>query len=317
MPSSVLVQVTNNGRASAAFPAAAQASSPSFFNINGGPYVLAQHGADYSLVGPASLYPGVSTPAKPGEIVVLYANGFGPTTSPVVSGAITQSGNLSPLPAVAIGGIPAQVLFAGLVASPGLFQLNVMVPANAPTGDNTLTATVNGVPVAPVALITVQGSAPAPATVTFYVAPNGNDFWSGTLAAPNSAGSDGPFATLDHARAVVQNIVKTGLTRISVQVRGGTYFLPATVMFSAADSGTASMEIVYQNYPGESPVLSGGMRVLNWTRTGSNTWKAVLPASTQYFETFFYNGVRRLRPRLGATAANPLGSFYRSRTPFI
>jgi hypothetical protein len=200
-------------------------------------------------VGPASLYPGVPTPAKPGEVVVLYANGFGPTTSPVVSGAITQSGDLSPLPAVAIGGIAAQVLFAGLV-EPGLFQLNVMVPANAPTGDNTLSATVNGVRVAPVALITVQGSAPPPATVTFYVAPNGNDLWSGTLAAPNSAGSDGPFATFDRARAMVQYIAKTGLTKINVQFRGGTYYLPATEMFTPADSGTASMEIVYQNYPG-------------------------------------------------------------------
>ena len=300
MPGTVSVQVTNNGQASAPFSVKAQASSPSFFDINGGPYVVAQHSADYSLVGPASLYPGTSTPAKPGETVVLYANGFGPTTPAAVSGAITQSGSLSPLPAVTIGGIAAEVQFAGLV-SPGLFQINVVVPANAPSGDNTLSATLNGVPVAPVALITVQGSAPAPATVTFYVAPNGNDSWSGRLAAPNSASTDGPFATFDRARAMVQNIVKTGLTQINVQFRGGTYYLPATEMFTAADSGTASMQIVYQNYPGESPVFSGGMRVLNWTNTGGNTWKTTLPASTQYFENLFYNGVRRLRPRLGAT----------------
>ena len=310
MPGSVAVQVTNNGQASAAVSVKAQAASPSFFNINGGPYVVAQHGADYSLVGPPSLYPGASTPAKPGETVILYANGFGPTTPAAVSGAMTQTGSLSPLPAVAIGGIAAEVQFGGLV-SPGLFQINVVVPANAPSGDNALTATLNGVPAAPVALITVQGPAAAPATATFYVAPNGSDAWSGRLAAPNSAGSDGPLATFDRARAMVQSIVKAGLTQINVQFRGGTYYLPATVMFGAADSGTASMEIVYQNYPGEAPVFSGGVRVGNWIHTGGNTWKAALPASTQYFENLFYNGARRLRPRLGATATSPLGSYYR------
>ena len=46
MPNSVSVQVTNNGQASASFPVKAQASSPSFFNINGGPYVVAQHGTE-------------------------------------------------------------------------------------------------------------------------------------------------------------------------------------------------------------------------------------------------------------------------------
>ncbi len=310
MPASVSVQVTNNGRVSAGFSVKAQSSSPSFFNINGGPYVVAQHTLDYSLVGPSSLYPGASTPAKPGETVILYANGFGPTTPAAVNGATMQSGSLSAQPTVEIGGIAAKVEFAGLV-SPGLFQINVVVPANAPSGDNSLSATVNGVALAPVALITVQGSSPAPAAVTFFVAPNGNDFWSGRLAAPNSDGSDGPFATLDHARALVRNIVKTGLTQITVQVRGGTYYLPGAMMFAAPDSGTASMQIVYQNYPGESPVFSGGTRVQNWTNAGGNTWKATLPISTQNFENLFYNGTRRLRPRLGATAVSPLGTYYR------
>ena len=79
-------------------------------------------------------------------------------------------------------------------------------------------------------------------------------------------------------------------------------------MFSAADSGSAAMPIVYQNYPGETPVFSGGMRVQSWTNTGGNTWKAHTAAQTQYFENLFYNGTRRLRPRLGGTV---LGTYYR------
>ena len=307
MPSTVMVQVTRSAVSSATFAVQAQASSPSFFMFNGGPYVAAQH-SDYSLLGPESFsVPGDSfTPAKPGETVLLYANGFGPTTPPVVSGSATQSGALAALPVVTIGGIPAQVEFAGLVG-PGEFQFNVVIPPNTPSGDNALIATYNGIEAAPAAVIPVQGSAPLPASVTFYVAPNGNDFWSGRLAAPNSTNTDGPFASFDRARSMVQSISKPALSQINVQFRGGAYYLPATEMFTAADSGSASLQIVYQNYPGESPVFSGGVRIENWTNTGGNTWKTTLPSSTQSFETLFYNGSRRLRPRLGGL----LGAYYR------
>jgi hypothetical protein len=144
-------------------------------------------------------------------------------------------------------------------------------------------------------------------SITLYVAPNGNDLWSGTLPAPDSTNTDGPFATLDHARAFVQSIAKAGLNQINVQFRAGTYFLSTTEMFTAADSGSATTQIVYQNYPGESPVFSGGVRVQNWTNTGGDTWKTTLPAATKYFENLFYNRVRRLRPRLGGY----LGTYYR------
>jgi uncharacterized protein (TIGR03437 family) len=305
----VTVQVTNNGLNSAPYTVQAQPLSPSFFVFNGGPYVAATH-VGGALLGPAALFPGLTTPAKPGETVVLYANGFGPTSTAIVPGSSTQSGTLSPLPVVTIGGIKATVQFAGLVA-PGEFQFNVVVPANAPSGDNAVITTYGGAEAAPAAMITIQGSAPLPTSVTFYVALNGNDFWSGTLASPNSTNTDGPFASIDRARAMVQAISKAGLSQVSVQIRGGTYYLPATQMFTAADSGSAAMKVVYQNYPGESPVFSGGVRVTNWTNAGGNKWTTTLPASTQYFENLFYNGTRRLRPRLGAAAGSPLGTFYR------
>ena len=60
---------------SSPFTVQAQALSPSFFVLNGGPHMVAQHSADNSLVGPASLYPEQTTPAKPSETVVLYAGG--------------------------------------------------------------------------------------------------------------------------------------------------------------------------------------------------------------------------------------------------
>ena len=152
---------------------------------------------------------------------------------------------------------------------------------------------------------------PSGPSVTFYVAPNGNDTWSGKLAAPNSANSDGPFATFDHARSVVRSLNKAGLEQVNVQFRTGTYFLPATVEFTASDSGTAGTVIVYENYSGESPVISGGVRIRNWTNTSGNTWTATLPASSRSFEQLFYNGVRRLRPRIGGY----LGTYLRVASP--
>jgi uncharacterized protein (TIGR03437 family) len=148
------VVVSNNGSASGAYSAPAQALSPAFFVFNGGPYVAATH-ANGSLLGPTSLYPGSTTPAKPGETIVLYGNGFGATSIPVVSGSITQSGSLSPLPVIKIGGAAAAVSFAGLV-SPGEFQFNVVVPASLGDGDQAISTTYNGESTQIGTLLTIQ-----------------------------------------------------------------------------------------------------------------------------------------------------------------
>jgi uncharacterized protein (TIGR03437 family) len=87
---------------------------------------------------------------------VIYANGFGPTSTQVVSGAETQSGTLLPTPVIMIGGIQANVRFAGLNTTPGEFQFNVDVPSNVADGDQPITATYNGVSTQAGALLTVQ-----------------------------------------------------------------------------------------------------------------------------------------------------------------
>ncbi len=139
------VTVTNNGAASVAFNAQAQALSPSFFVFNGGPYVAAVH-TNGTLIGPTTLYPGASTPAQPGEIVMIYANGFGPTI---------PSGVLSPTPVIKIGGITANVQFAGLVAA-GQYQFNVVIPPALGNGDQAITATYSEVSTQARAAITVH-----------------------------------------------------------------------------------------------------------------------------------------------------------------
>lgn len=153
LPSSVQVQLTNGDVMSNILTIAAQPYSLSFFVFDG-THVTATD-LKGGLIGPANLYPGYSTPAKPGQTLIIHANGFGPTSSPVVSGIVTQSGTLSPLPVVTIGGVKANVSFAGLV-SPGTFQFNVDVPASVPDGDNVLTATFNGLSTQKGVVLTVQ-----------------------------------------------------------------------------------------------------------------------------------------------------------------
>jgi uncharacterized protein (TIGR03437 family) len=153
MSGPVQVVVTNNGTVSAAFTAQAQPMSPSFFVFDG-THVAAVH-ANGTLLGPTTLYPGSTTPAKPGETVVLYANGFGLTSPPVMSGSRVQFGALSPLPVVKIGGVASSVQFAGLV-EPGQFQFNLVVPGSLGDGDQPITATYNGLSTQPGTSIAVQ-----------------------------------------------------------------------------------------------------------------------------------------------------------------
>ena len=126
-----------------------------------------------------------------------------------------------------------------------------------------------------------------------YVATNGNDSWPGTLAQP--------FRTVDRARVAVQSL-KTHVSgrTIRVLVRGGTYFLPSTWTFTAEDSGSASTPILYANYPGEQPVISGGRLLTNWKSGPNGSWEMTLPSGV-YFTQLWVNGSRRYRPRTTPT----------------
>jgi uncharacterized protein (TIGR03437 family) len=84
----------------------------------------------------------VTAPADAGEPLDIFATGLGPVSAPPADGAPAPSA--PPLvcqttPRVTIGGVPAQVLFAGLAPGfSGLYQLNVVVPAGLPPGPATL-----------------------------------------------------------------------------------------------------------------------------------------------------------------------------------
>jgi len=156
----------------------------------------------------------------------------------------------------------------------------------------------------------VQALLPMPVSskgiaMTFYVSPQGQDTWSGRLAAPNAARTDGPFAGMARAQQAVRALrTAEPATPVEVQIRAGTYFLTQPLTFTPADSGTAQAPVVYRAYPGEAPVLSGGVRISGWTVEtvhGHPCWLAELPevkAGAWSFTQLFVNGRRAPRPRL-------------------
>jgi uncharacterized protein (TIGR03437 family) len=141
---SVAIEVNNGSATSAAFTANLQAAAPGFLRFSDGIHIAALH-ANYTYLGPASMsVPGYTfTPAAPGETILLFGDGFGLPVSTLTAGSAVQTGPLPTLPQVTIGGTAADVQWAGLI-SPGLYQINVLVPSNAASGDNQVIATYAG-----------------------------------------------------------------------------------------------------------------------------------------------------------------------------
>ena len=108
----------------------------------------------------------------------------------------------------------------------------------------------------------MDGSSPH---TTLYVAPDGNDGWSGTMARPRHDGTDGPWATLTRARDRVRTLIADPPPQgITVEVAPGRYELSEPLVFGARDSGTESCPIEYRAaVPGQTRI-SGGRVITGW-----------------------------------------------------
>ncbi len=108
--------------------------TPGFAAYSGGG-LIAQHAADSSLITAQS-------PAKPGEYVVAYLAGMGPTTVPVQTGAGSPTDPLawtSVTPVLTLNGAAAPLLYWGMTPGlVGLYQLDFQIPAGTPSGTLTV-----------------------------------------------------------------------------------------------------------------------------------------------------------------------------------
>ncbi|MFN7919279.1 MAG: choice-of-anchor V domain-containing protein [Bryobacteraceae bacterium] len=143
----VEVKVTSNGQTSDAAFVTLQKVAPAFFTFDG-KFVAATH-VDNTFIGKTGLFtsaPNLTTPAKPGETIILYGSGFGATDPAITSGQLTDRiANVSNPFTITIGGVDAAVSFAGLVPPYAqLYQFNVQVPAQLADGDHAISAQMLG-----------------------------------------------------------------------------------------------------------------------------------------------------------------------------
>jgi uncharacterized protein (TIGR03437 family) len=137
------IQVSQGSALSAAQTVNVAAASPGIFivdQVSSAAAVL--HAADYSLVTSSS-------PARPGEYLLIYCTGLGAVGTSVASGAMAPSvppdSTVQP-PTVSIANLSANVTFAGLAPGfVGLYQINVQAPAGLPTGNQPVQTVTFGV----------------------------------------------------------------------------------------------------------------------------------------------------------------------------
>lgn len=121
--------------------------SQSDFRAGSTNYVVAQTPDFSTYIGPANLVQGYTfAAASPGSTVIIFATGCGPTTPATQAGVMAAQNSPLALPyQMSIGGVTANVSFAGMVqGTVGLYQFNVVIPDVA-AGDQAISLTVNGV----------------------------------------------------------------------------------------------------------------------------------------------------------------------------
>lgn len=144
----VTVVVTNSVGASAPVTVNSSQLEPAFF-VWPGSQAVATH-QDFSLAAKAGTFSGVTTvPAKPGEVIILWGTGFGPTSPAAPAGALVPSDRIyatQALPAVTVNNVSATVYGAALAPGfAGLYQVAIQAPASLGDGDWPVVASIGGV----------------------------------------------------------------------------------------------------------------------------------------------------------------------------
>ena len=98
-----------------------------------------------------------------------------------------------------------------------------------------------------------------------YVSLSGNDANQGTQALP--------VASLAKAQSLARPF--SGIEAVTVHVADGVYYLPETLVFELADSGSDEFPVVYAAENEGGAVLSGGTKLsLAWNRTAmESSWR--------------------------------------------
>jgi uncharacterized protein (TIGR03437 family) len=176
------VTVSNSNGTSGALTATSQQFGPSFF-LWTGKYAVATR-VDFSLAAKTGLFPGLATvPASPGDVIILWGTGFGPTNPAVPAGIQVPADRIystaNPV-TVTVGNTGAQMFGAALAPSyAGLYQIAIQIPSSTPDGDIPIKASIGGIQSPDNVFITIQSPPPkprisaSPQSLTFQATANG------------------------------------------------------------------------------------------------------------------------------------------------
>lgn len=119
--------------------------SPAFFTWPNNQVVATR--TDYSYAAAPGTFSGLTTvAAKPGDVLILWGTGFGPTSPAVGDGVVVPSDqqySASTPPTVTIGGASATVYGTALAAGfAGLYQVAIQVPSTLAAGTYPIVASV-------------------------------------------------------------------------------------------------------------------------------------------------------------------------------
>jgi uncharacterized protein (TIGR03437 family) len=140
--------VQNPAGTSAAFNVTVSTLGPAFFAWPSDQVVATRQ--DYTYAVANGTFPGTTTtPAKPGEVLILWGTGFGPTNPTAPQGKVTPSNatySTNTLPTVTINNVSATVYGAALAPGfVGLYQVAIQVPTSLGNGTWPVVATMGGV----------------------------------------------------------------------------------------------------------------------------------------------------------------------------
>lgn len=130
---------------------------------------------------------------------------------------------------------------------------------------------------------------------TWHVSLHGNDAWSGGLAQPNAAATDGPLATLAAARDRSRG--QAGQPR-RILLGSGSFYLDQALELAAPDA-----LLTIEGAGIGKTVVYGGRRLQGWQRAGDHVWCAALPSDLKdwSFRVLVVNDVIRDRARMPET----------------
>ncbi|WP_291033752.1 PDZ domain-containing protein [Dyadobacter sp. 50-39] len=121
----------------------------------------------------------------------------------------------------------------------------------------------------------------ANAQTELYVSPTGND--------KNPGNRQRPFATLARAQMAARKLDG----KVTVNVRGGTYYLGKTLVFRPEDTRKKGAELVFKGVEGEKVILSGAVPLsLAWTDYRDGIKMAPVNQDI-VFDQLFVNGQRQ------------------------